>query len=1037
MSARLRFFALGFLFLFPTLAFAAERPVISDGVADVIAGGSLSASGAERDTLYLIGPWGSGALTNGQFETPDGAPAWNGFTHIDMTQLTESQWHADTYHAVSGFYSAWCGEMAYPACTAEDEDGGYGNRYDELLVWTEQVSDPLLATTLEVDALVSWDVEPGYDYVNLGCYKAGDDLAYLWTADGTAEAVPVSASVTWLPGEYVGEAENEVRLAWHVTSDGGWSDADCSYPSVGAMQVDDVTVTMTHDGAVTSTFDDFEDGTLGNWEIIFPPGVGDYAHIRGGLGDIDPCAVNLTPQVCFLADDMMLEERGLPTQTCINWCYGPSGYIVNTQGGAAGPDEHLYNQVWSPIFDWPAAYQGLSILFDVYCHEDLSADAPGIFYSWGIRSSANDDIYGGNYQDRSFIYYGEGYRRQGDPTGGSWLVADCKIMRFEFRAYELGYIWGWEGDDGYPAPYLDNVTLLAYSYDGPGMDAREIDLAQDAFPADGQLHTGADLGLNDVRFDLARNIAVASDLRNDPGDSLLVSIVAVRTGAELVTEDVDATVTAPRLYFTIRTNPLFDPYRLSVGPFTTDSDNPLSQLQGEILSHAGGVMSGYVQGAPARRDEYVYPDYYMFDLPDADFLYPGDVLHYYVEAWDSLEGVYRGAALPADRSGYGDFEHPLAYDPGFVVHALPTMHDPAGGQTAILFWNDEGNQGGRDEWWRAFGEMGFVPGLDVDVFYTNAASSGVGNGLGGRATVEQLVGYDVLVYTSGQLGSHTITPLDYDSDAGDDLGVLEGWFALGGRRAFLTGDDLVTDLQVYGEAGGRAFVTDRMGVAWQTGDARYLLGGDMTPNVTTVAGNPVFQRVDAWMAYGGCAWINTFDGVTAAPGDQLAVFNDDSTGLSAATRHVGADGSVVVSLPYDLRFIRMAPTAKMNQPASLSARTLVLMDVISSFGALPLEPVVGVPVPEAAFCVGAHPNPFNPLTNIEYDLPRSGHLTLKIFDVQGKLIRTLVDERVAAGPGHVTWDGTDAAGRGTASGLYFCEARAGQDVKVDKLMLLK
>ena len=82
---------------------------------------------------------------------------------------------------------------------------------------------------------------------------------------------------------------------------------------------------------------------------------------------------------------------------------------------------------------------------------------------------------------------------------------------------------GLTGNDGYPAPYFDNVTVKIFPYIGPGMSSREIDLAQDDFP--------------DTRYDRLRRPGFAqcplrhgeehspaADLRNDPGDSMVVDI---------------------------------------------------------------------------------------------------------------------------------------------------------------------------------------------------------------------------------------------------------------------------------------------------------------------------------------------------------------------------------------------------------------------------------------------------------------------------------------------------------------------------------
>lgn len=79
-----------------------------------------------------------------------------------------------------------------------------------------------------------------------------------------------------------------------------------------------------------------------------------------------------------------------------------------------------------------------------------------------------------------------------------------------------------------------------------------------------------------------------------------------------------------------------------------------------------------------------------------------------------------------------------------------------------------------------------------------------------------------------------------------------------------------------------------------------------------------------------------------------------------------------------------------------------------------------------------YPNPFNPVTTISWQLPVGSHQVLKIFDVLGNEVATLVDEYRGAGRYEVTFDGS-----GLASGLYIYQLRAGNFTSTKKMMLLK
>ncbi len=86
---------------------------------------------------------------------------------------------------------------------------------------------------------------------------------------------------------------------------------------------------------------------------------------------------------------------------------------------------------------------------------------------------------------------------------------------------------------------------------------------------------------------------------------------------------------------------------------------------------------------------------------------------------------------------------------------------------------------------------------------------------------------------------------------------------------------------------------------------------------------------------------------------------------------------------------------------------------------------------------GASPNPFNPTTTISFGLPEPGEVTVEVFDVAGRLVRTLVEGPRSAGPHRVVWDGTSDDGSDIASGVYFCRLSALGETKRARIVLLK
>ncbi len=83
------------------------------------------------------------------------------------------------------------------------------------------------------------------------------------------------------------------------------------------------------------------------------------------------------------------------------------------------------------------------------------------------------------------------------------------------------------------------------------------------------------------------------------------------------------------------------------------------------------------------------------------------------------------------------------------------------------------------------------------------------------------------------------------------------------------------------------------------------------------------------------------------------------------------------------------------------------------------------------------PNPFNPLTNIEFRIMNSEFTTLKIYDLSGREVKTLVSGQKAAGSYTVQWDGTNNAGQPAASGVYLYRLQAGKYTAMRKMLLVR
>ena len=985
---------------------------------------------AVADTIYLLG---GPDREDGDFqhESVPSFPQDEGWFGVDMTERTEAVWHISTYNAALldtlqlPNRAMWCGED-WPSCGPGEPVGGYGNGYLEYLDWYGIVPNSSGSTQVTLTARLNFDNEPGYDLLTLEVERSsGMEVVQTWNGDNRVEGefVPVDVSETFsvLPVDYVGPDGDQIHLRWQFQSDTGWSDEDCYWPTEGAAQVDNIVVNFDE---VPWTIDDFEPGNWVNWQVAFPPGVGNYAWTWPQIHSADPCRLNLTSQWAFIDDGLV--QPGTGGYLCTTWCYGPGGYIVNPEGGLAGPDFHIRNEVWSPEIAWPGSgYDGAIFAFGVYRHETLSSTAPGVFYNWHIRSTSDptgDNNWSGWF-DRNFSFYGGPDYIRHHEFVTDLLVSGRQYVQLSLGVEELGWVWGWEGVDGTPAPYFDNVAFLAFEFAGPAMSAREIDLAQDNFPAIGTIDY-SNLDANSIRFDMAANIALPAELFNDPGDSIIVDVAAVRTGSELNDR--------PLLCYKLNPNPLFDAVRSSGLP-----------LEGCVYGDTTYSASGTILA-----------DRWNFDLPDTGFFFPGDVLHYYIFAQDEIGGDIGTSIMPGDTTGFSFFPGdsgyvPLRYPGPFIVHGLPSLVSLSEGDCPpILIWNDFGRRGGENEWSFALGNLGYLQGIDYDLYTTSGPSSGVGNGLGGRATANQLLGYQTLLYTCGDLSVFTISNGDFENDGGDDVGVLDTWLRYGAKNVLFTGDNLVFDLQQSGTQ-TLGFLSNWFSVNFVAQDLRPLVNNQAAPLVRAINGNPVFIGVEEWTAHGGCPSIKTIDAVTeAGTAQRLAEFIDPygSAGIypyaAAVLYHEANFEDDIIVLPYDFidiytPYTHIPPDTTKMTPASAPTRALVLEQILLYFGHQGSSSVITNTPAREIFQVRNFPNPFNPSTKIAYQMPQRGWLTIKVFNVRGELVRTLKDGVVPAGPGAVVWDGTDNRGASSSSGVYFLESEALGQRSVQKTALIK
>ena len=958
---------------------------------------------AALDTTYLLGGPGS---WDGSFETPGGQPDWHGWTHRDVSISFVNHWRVSTYMADQiagkgpGNHAMYCGDETIPACDPPDTIGGYGNDWFEEVEWLQAVADPSQAVTVRLTGSMNHDIEGGYDFLYLIIKRGADDQVLATWDDLGSEALDITTVLS--PGEFTGPGNDEVRLAWRFRSDGSYSDTDCMFSSHGACQIDDLSVYL--DGNL-ATFDDFEPGNPVNWDQAVIQGVGDFANLRNDLGEIDPCRDNNSWRVNFVDDGLVVPGTG--GTSCIDWCYDPGGWIVNNTGGVFGPADQLNNQILSPPIPWAPGYQGAELAFDVYRHEALKSDSAGIFYYWHVRSTPSADpadLESAPWLDRTYEYNGGPNYVRHKESVSDLLVPDRQWVQVALGVIDNDLVYN--RTNGSPAPYFDNVAFKAWDYLGPDILVSASSLLGEAFPENGPLNPN-DLASNWCRVDSRKvNIYTPNESR---GDSLVVELAPQRPGA---------TVTQPpSLHWVMKTNPVFD----AVRPGTPD---PQGLLRGIVV---GGVV---LDGSAVPLENT-----WSFDLPDTGFFFPGDRIRYYITASDELAGEVHSSVLPPDTTGFLDFDGASTFPLDLEICALPSVTQPAPGQFSsppMLLYDHLpfSNKLRRftasmnlDTWVGTLRELGLEQGIDFDIIKTE--------NLDYAASAPDIAPYQTLIYSSR-------TYQIFEGYNGqDEAAVISSWMDFGGKQV------LLSDYSLLPTAGGSGTaLIDRLGFEIISNCFPSVRDNESIFQISPVAGNGILPDGAHWLINGSCPTYSGPGSIDAAiSGQVMATMDLPGFSVGACASVVATEDLVLgnrsIVLPFymdqidDISVSDGKNGAVFSPQANLAYYLLAWLDTGLVSGTEDLPDVRRI-------TVSVHPNPFNPSTTIAFELPRAAEVSLDIYDLQGRLVRRLLDETTHIQGSHKqVWDGRDGAGRATSSGVYFYWFKAGDQKRVGKLTLLK
>ena len=94
-------------------------------------------------------------------------------------------------------------------------------------------------------------------------------------------------------------------------------------------------------------------------------------------------------------------------------------------------------------------------------------------------------------------------------------------------------------------------------------------------------------------------------------------------------------------------------------------------------------------------------------------------------------------------------------------------------------------------------------------------------------------------------------------------------------------------------------------------------------------------------------------------------------------------------------------------------------------------------IPEIFVLHQNYPNPFNPITSLRYDLPEDGLVNITIYDMMGRIVKTLVNGSQTAGYKSIRWNATNDRNEPVSAGLYLYTIQAGEFRQTKKMVLLK
>jgi hypothetical protein len=562
-------------------------------------------------------------------------------------------------------------------------------------------------------------------------------------------------------------------------------------------------------------------------------------------------------------------------------------------------------------------------------------------------------------------------------------------------------------------------------------NVRDIELFQDAWPTNGTTEgTG--------RIDTGQDISSVNNPRTVLGDSCVFSFKDSEFGIMGDTYTGIGAAVYFYLSFTSGGQPGY------ATPNELEKDNVRWPLVDSLTICNSNKW--YVFRCDTVFNEYNIPqaDKWCIDISD-NYFTNGDMLNFFFGA-QNANGVYGEWTFWSQFTGAVPTKTEACMNP-MEMQILPSNNNrQSGGTGDILFVNNYSGRESSEYFNTAFELMGIsdrVDRFDKRGPSTLAAACSVYS-----VFVDSILipCYRTIIWNSGDLKTGTIGDGISDPAKVDDYDVLLRFLDQHAEMAgvYISGDnvaedwdnELTTDPDAL--ALKDAYIPHALNVSDHVpahGVSPFAVGEDPGIFYYNPPGIP-----DTIITYGGCPVINDFDQITEL-GDATLEMTYSGTrsatdGAVVAYNTVNSVGSSVAVVLSGFSF----HSIRDDYAKGIPARAEHLRDILTYLGHIDLVPVAINPGARFTNSLAQnYPNPFNPPTTIKYSIKERAHITLKIYNVAGQLVKTLVDEvqnpRISGYT--ILWNGKNNAGQQISSGVYFYRLVTKDFTKTRKMVLLK